>query len=171
MPEGSTNRQSQAFMLWITLIVAMLSMLAPFSIDTYMPSFPDIARDLSATPVQMQQTMSFYMAGFAIMNLFYGSMADAYGRRVIILTALAGYAMVSVAVALVQDIDTMLWLRVGQGIFAAAGVVVGRAIVRDLFEGPQAQRVMSAGMFWFSLAPALAPVIGGWLHTWFGWRS
>ncbi|MDH5184999.1 MAG: multidrug effflux MFS transporter [Gammaproteobacteria bacterium] len=162
---------SQRFMLWITLIVAMLAMLAPFSIDTYMPSFPAIAGELSATALQMQQTMSFYMAGFAIMNLFYGSLADAYGRRSVALLALLGYAAVSVACALVTDIDTLLWLRAGQGAFAAAGVVVGRALVRDLFDGAQAQKVMSASMFWFALAPALAPVIGGWLHTQWGWRS
>ncbi|MBD3610278.1 MAG: multidrug effflux MFS transporter [Gammaproteobacteria bacterium] len=165
------NTHSQRFMLWITLIVAMLAMLAPFSIDTYMPSFPVIADELSATSLQMQQTMSFYMAGFAIMNLFYGSLSDAYGRRSVILFALFGYALVSVACAQVQDIETLLWLRAGQGIFAAGGVVVGRAIVRDLFAGAQAQKVMSAGMFWFALAPAFAPVIGGWLHTLFGWRS
>ncbi|MDH5360899.1 MAG: multidrug effflux MFS transporter [Gammaproteobacteria bacterium] len=162
---------SQRFMLWIVLIVAMLSMLAPFSIDTYLPSFPAIAGELSASALQMQQTMSFYMAGFAIMNLFYGSLSDAYGRRSITLFALLGYAAVSVACAVVKDIDTLLWLRAGQGAFAAAGVVVGRALVRDLFDGAQAQKVMSAAMFWFALAPALAPVIGGWLHSLFGWRS
>lgn len=167
MSEAHTPR----FRLWIVLIVAMMSMLAPFSIDTYMPSFPAIAGELSATSLQMQQTMSFYMAGFAIMNLFYGSLSDAYGRRSVALLALLGYAAVSVACALVTDIDTLLWLRAGQGAFAAAGVVVGRALVRDLFDGAQAQKVMSASMFWFALAPALAPVIGGWLHTLFGWRS
>ena len=167
MSEQHTSR----FMLWITLIVALMAMLAPFSIDTYMPSFPAIAAELAATPLQMQQTMSFYMAGFAIMNLFYGSLSDAYGRRSVVLLALLGYALVSVACALVTDIHTLLWLRVGQGAFAAAGVVVGRALVRDLFDGAQAQRVMSASMFWFALAPALAPVIGGGLHTLFGWRS
>jgi DHA1 family bicyclomycin/chloramphenicol resistance-like MFS transporter len=162
---------SRRYMVWITFIIALLQMLAPFSIDAYLPSFPDISRDLSASPVLMQQTISFYMAGFAIMNLFYGSISDAYGRRSVVLVALSGYAIISIACALTEDIHTLLWLRAGQGIFAAAGVVIGRAMVRDLFEGSRAQKVMSHSMTWFAMAPALAPVIGGWLHTAFGWRS
>ena len=90
---------SRRFMAWITLIIALLAMLAPFSIDAYMPSFPDISGELLASPLQMQQTMSFYMAGFAIMNLFYGSISDAYGRRSVVLVALAGYALTSMACA------------------------------------------------------------------------
>ena len=162
---------SRRFMVWITLIIALLQMLAPFSIDAYLPSFPDISGDLSASPLLMQQTLSFYMAGFAIMNLFYGSISDAYGRRNVVLVALSGYALTSVACATTQDIHTLLWLRAGQGVFAAAGVVIGRAMVRDLFEGHRAQQVMSHTMTWFALAPALAPVIGGWLHSMWGWRS
>ena len=167
----TNTTDARRFMAWITLIIALLAMLAPFSIDAYMPSFPDISAELLASPLQMQQTMSFYLASFAIMNLFYGSISDAYGRRNVVLVALAGYTLTSVACAVTQDIHTLLLLRAGQGIFAAAGVVVGRAMVRDLFDGPRAQRVMSHSMTWFALAPALAPVIGGWLHTLWGWRS
>jgi len=168
MTESANSRR---FLVWITFIIALMQMLGPFSIDAYMPSFPDISRDLLASPILMQQTMSFYMAGFAIMNLFYGSISDAYGRRSVVLVALSGYAFTSIACALTDDIHTLLWLRAGQGVFAAAGVVIGRAMVRDLFEGHRAQQVMSHSMTWFALAPALAPVIGGWLHTAFGWRS
>jgi len=167
----SHSSDSRRTLVWITLIVALLQMLGPFSIDTYMPSFPDISRELSASALQMQQTMSFYMAGFAIMNLFYGTLSDAYGRRRVILVALIGYALISAACALSRDIHTLLMLRAGQGLFAAAGVVVGRAMLRDLYHGAQAQKVMSHAMTWFALAPALAPVIGGWLHTVWGWRS
>jgi DHA1 family bicyclomycin/chloramphenicol resistance-like MFS transporter len=165
------SMNSRRFLVWITFIIASLQMLAPFSIDAYLPSFPDISKDLSASPLLMQQTLSFYMAGFAVMNLFYGSISDAYGRRKVVLTALTGYALTSIACALTRDIHTLLWLRAGQGIFAAAGVVIGRAMVRDLFDGPRAQKVMSHSMTWFALAPALAPLIGGGLHSLFGWRS
>lgn len=162
---------TRRFLVWITFIIALMQMLGPFSIDAYMPSFPDISKDLMASPLLMQQTMSFYMAGFAIMNLFYGSISDAYGRLRVVMVALTGYAVTSIACALINDIHILLWLRFGQGFFAAAGVVIGRAMVRDLFEGPQAQKIMSHSMTWFALAPALAPVIGGGLHTAFGWRS
>ena len=122
----------------IMILVAILAMIAPFSIDTYLPSFPDIEADLNATSVQMQQTMSIYMLGFGVMTLFYGSLADALGRRVVILFALMGYILTSIGAALVDSIHGLLLMRLGQGIFASAGIVVGRAVVRDIFHGSRA---------------------------------
>lgn len=157
--------------LLIAFIVAALSMLAPFTIDTYLPSFPAIAAELSATHVQMQQTMSLYLAAFAVTTLFYGPLSDAVGRRPVILGALLLYAASGVGAALAQSIGVLLFWRVVQGVAASAGMVVGRAMVRDSFHGHHAQRVMSHVMLIFAVAPAIAPIIGGVLQYSSGWRA
>ena len=157
--------------LLITIILASLSTIAPFSIDTYLPSFPSIAYELNATSIQMQQSMSLYMLGFAIVTLFAGSISDAYGRRNIALLALFCYALASFACVFVDTIDSFLWLRFIQGAAASVGVVVGRAVVRDMFSGDEAQKMMSNVLLFFAMAPALAPIIGGALETSYGWRS
>lgn len=155
----------------LTFIVALLAMLAPFSIDTYLPSMPDIGRELAAAPVAVQQTLSFYLLAFAAMMLVYGPLSDAFGRRVVILVAALVYVATSIGCALAPNVHWLLLMRVGQGLSASAGIVVGRAVVRDAFAGAAAQRVMSHTMLIFAIAPAVAPIIGGWLHDAFGWRS
>ncbi|MFZ5579923.1 MAG: multidrug effflux MFS transporter [Pseudomonadota bacterium] len=157
--------------LRVSFIVAVLAMLAPFTLDTYLPSFPAIAADLSATPQDMQRTLSDYLWTFGAMMLVYGPLSDALGRRRVVLVALLGYALASLGCALAHDIDTLVLMRAGQGMAAGAGLVVGRALVRDLFEGPQAQKVMANVMLFFAIAPAIAPIVGGWLEGWFGWRA
>jgi len=155
----------------VIVILTMLAMVAPFCIDTYLPSFPSIAADLNASAVQMQQSLSLYLIGFAVMTLFYGSLSDALGRRAVILFALIGFTLSSIGLYLAEGVELFLTLRLVQGAFASAGIVVGRAVVRDLFHGHQAQQVMSAVMLLFGVAPAIAPIIGGLLETTFGWRS
>lgn len=157
--------------LFIALIAASLSMLAPFTIDTYLPSFPAIAADLGASHVQMQQTMGLYLAAFALTTLFYGPLSDSFGRRPVIIGALLLYVVGSTGAALTTSIDGLLFWRVVQGLSAGAGVVVGRAMVRDVFSGHHAQRVLSQAMLIFAVAPAIAPMIGGVLQDWSGWRS
>lgn len=153
------------------LLLAALSSLAPFSIDTYLPSFPDIAEELAATQLQVQQTLSAYLIPFAAMALWQGAIADAVGRRRVTLWALGLFALASAGCAFATRIEHLWLLRAAQGISAGASIVVGRAIVRDLYDGAAAQRMMSHVTITFALAPAIAPVIGGWLHSWFGWRS
>lgn len=155
----------------VIVIITMLAMVAPFCIDTYLPSFPSIATDLDASAVEMQQSLSLYLLGFAVMTLFYGALSDSLGRRKVILFALTGFCLTSVGLTLADNIELFLLLRLIQGAFASAGIVVGRAVVRDLFHGHQAQQVMAAAMLLFGIAPAIAPVIGGLLETSFGWRS
>jgi len=155
----------------LTVILALLTMVAPFSIDTYLPSFPDIGREFAASGVQMQQTLSLYLVGFALMTLVYGPLSDAFGRRRVILFALAVYVATSIGCALASDYHWLLAMRIGQGISASGGLIVGRAVVRDAFSGSRAQRAMSNVMLVFALAPAVAPIIGGWLHSYAGWRS
>ena len=157
--------------LRLSFTVAALAMLAPFSIDTYLPSFPDIGREFAASPVTLQQTLSLYLLSFAAMMLAYGPLSDAFGRKTVILVSTAVYVASSIGCALAPDIEWLLAMRIGQGLSASGALVVGRAIIRDAFAGSTAQRVMSQVMLIFALAPAVAPVIGGWLHDAFGWRS
>lgn len=155
----------------LAVIVALLAMLAPFSIDTYLPSFPDIASEFNTSTLYLQQTLSFYLLAFAGMTLVYGPLTDAFGRRVVILGAVAVYVATSIGCALAVNEHWLLAMRIGQGLSASGGIVVGRAIIRDAFSGVKAQRVMAQMMLMFALAPAVAPIIGGWLHDAFGWRS
>ncbi|MEN8170321.1 MAG: multidrug effflux MFS transporter [Pseudomonadota bacterium] len=155
----------------LSLMVAMLAMLAPFTIDTYLPSFPDIATELVATPLQMQQTMSLYLFAFALSTLFYGPLSDSLGRKRVATAALLLYVLSSIGCALSLNIEQLILMRIGQGVAASAGLVIGRAMIRDCYHGPQAQRVMARMMLIFAIAPAVAPVIGGLLHDLFGWRA
>lgn len=153
------------------ILLAGLATLGPFSIDTYMPSFPAIQASLHATPLQLQQTLSVYLFCFAIMMLFHGSLSDSFGRRPIILSSLVAFMLTSLACVFAQDIHTLIVLRGLQGLSAGAGMIVGRAMIRDLYAGAEAQRLMSKITMMFAISPAVAPIIGGWLHLWFGWHS
>lgn len=155
----------------LSLIVAVLAMLAPFSIDAFLPSFPDIAQEFDAADWQMQQTLSLYLLAFGATTLVYGPLSDAFGRRRVILASLAFYTVSSIGCALAGSIHGLLAARIGQGLSASAAVVIGRAIVRDVFHGAHAQRVMAQVMLLFGVAPAVAPILGGYLHDAYGWRS
>ncbi|WP_167631973.1 multidrug effflux MFS transporter [Mariprofundus ferrooxydans] len=155
----------------LSLVVAALATVAPFTIDTYLPSFPDIGTELSATHAQMQLTLSLYLFAAATSTLIYGPLSDGFGRRRIIMAALLIYVAASIGCALTATVDQLILLRIGQGLSASAGMVIGRAMVRDVYHGADAQRVMSRVMLLFAIAPAIAPVIGGWLHDMFGWHS
>jgi len=146
-------------------------MIGPFTIDTYLPSFPAMGRDLAATPAQLQQTLSVYFLTFAIVTLFHGTLSDSFGRRPVILASLLVYIAASLGAAAATDFGQLLFFRVLQGMSAGAGMVVGRAVIRDSFEGHDAQRLMSLVTMIFGLAPAIAPVVGGWLQAGFGWQA
>lgn len=152
-------------------LLAALAALGPFSIDTYLPSFPQIGAALAASPLEVQQTLSAYLLPFALMALWHGALSDALGRRRVILWALALFGLASIGCALATHIEQLWFWRGIQGISAGAGIVVGRAIVRDLYDGAAAQRLMAHVAITFALAPAIAPVVGGWLESLLGWRS
>ncbi|HEY4066031.1 MAG TPA: multidrug effflux MFS transporter [Burkholderiaceae bacterium] len=155
----------------LTVLLACLSMLGPFSIDTFLPAFTGIAHALDATPVQMQQTLSAYLFGFAVMNLFHGSLSDSFGRRPVVLCGMAVFALASIGCALSQHIGQLVFFRAVQGISAGAGIVVSRAVIRDMFPPADAQRVMSQVTIYFGVAPAIAPIVGGLLFVHVGWHS
>lgn len=155
----------------LAVLLATLGMLGPFSIDTYIPAFAGIASSLDATPLQMQQTLSAYLFGFAFMSLFHGALSDSVGRRPVVLWGLAAFTLASVGCALSQSIGQLVFFRAVQGLTTGAGIVVSRAVVRDMFPPAQAQRVMSQITIYFGVAPAVAPMIGGVLFAWLGWHS
>ncbi len=140
-------------------------MLGPFSIVA------GIATALGATPVEMQQTLSAYLFGFAFMNLFHGALADSFGRRPVVLWGIALFTIASAGCALSQSIGQLVFFRAVQGLSTGAGIVVSRAVIRDMFPPAQAQQVMSQVTIYFGVAPAVAPIVGGWLFVHTGWHS
>ena len=155
----------------LAVLLAVLGMLGPFSIDTYIPAFAGIARALDATPVEMQQTLSAYLFGFAFMNLFHGALSDSFGRRPVVLWGIAVFTLASAGCALSQTVGQLVFFRALQGLSTGAGIVVSRAVVRDMFPPEQAQKVMSQITIYFGVAPAVAPIIGGWLFVHAGWHA
>lgn len=155
----------------LAILLALLGMVGPFSIDTYLPAFPAISQALGATPVQMQQTLSAYLFAFAFMALFHGALSDSLGRRPVVLWGLALFTLASAGCALAQTTGQLVAFRALQGLSAGAGIVVSRAVIRDLFPPAQAQQVMSQVTIFFGVAPAIAPIVGGWLSVHLGWHS
>ncbi|MBC7918114.1 MAG: multidrug effflux MFS transporter [Rhodoferax sp.] len=152
------------------ILLALLGMLGPFSIDTYLPAFAGIAQSLDASAVQMQQTLSAYLFGFAFMSLFHGAISDSFGRRPVVLWGLAVFTLASVGCALSQSIGQLIFFRAVQGLSTGAGIVVSRAVIRDMFPPNQAQKVMSQVTIFFGVAPAIAPMIGGWIFIHANWH-
>lgn len=155
----------------LAVLLACLGMLGPFSIDTYLPAFTGIANAIGATPVQMQQTLSAYLFGFAVMNLFHGALSDSLGRRPVVLWGLVVFTLASVGCAMSQHIGALVFFRALQGMSAGAGIVISRAVIRDMFPPHDAQRVMSQVTIYFGVAPAVAPMVGGFLFVHVDWHA
>jgi len=155
----------------LTTILACLGMIGALAIDTYLPSMPAIGVEFGVGPVAVQQTLSVFLFFFAFMMLFYGTLSDSFGRRPVILGALGLYTLSSIGAAWAPTFGWLLFFRALQGLSAGAGSVIGQAIVQDRFKGAEAQKMMSHILMVFGLAPAIAPVLGGWLHVHFGWRA
>jgi DHA1 family bicyclomycin/chloramphenicol resistance-like MFS transporter len=147
----------------ISVVLASLAALAPFAIDTYLPAFPVLASALGGTTLELQQSLTAYLLPYALMTLWHGAVSDAIGRLAAIRWGLGIFALASIGCALAPNVETLWFFRAVQGIAAGAGNVVARAMVRDLFEGVAAQRVMAQVQMIFGLAPAIAPIIGGLL--------
>ncbi len=155
----------------LAVMLAALAMLGPFSIDTYLPAFPEIERTLDASAIQVQQTMTAYLLAFAVMILWHGALSDALGRRIVILVSLTVFVVASFGCASAHSIQYLWAFRVLQGLSAGAGIVVGRAIVRDLYAGAEAEKLLSLVTMIFAIAPAIAPILGGWVVEAFDWRT
>ncbi len=155
----------------LAILLACLGMLGPFSIDTYIPAFTGIGQAIGATPVEMQQTLSAYLFGFALMNLFHGALSDSFGRRPVVLWGLLLFTLSSIGCALSQHIGALVFFRAVQGMSAGSGIVVSRAVIRDMFPPADAQRVMSQVTIYFGVAPAIAPMVGGFLFVHLDWHA
>ena len=153
----------------LAVLLGGLAMFGPFSIDTIFPAFPQMGAQLAADKVAMQQTISVYLIAYALMSLVHGPLSDAIGRRRVILAGLFVFALASAGCALSHDLTTLLWFRALQGLSAGVGLIVGRAVIRDVLHGDDAQRLMSQVSMIFGIAPAIAPVIGGWILGWSAW--
>ena len=165
--ESAVQRRSWSF----AALLASLSMLGPFAIDMYLPAFGAIAAEFDTSAIAVQQTLSAYLFAYAFMMLWHGALSDGWGRRPVIMGGLAVYAVASLGCAIAGNIESLWLFRTLQGLSAGAGLVVGRAVIRDRFHGADAQRVMSQVTLVFGIAPALAPVIGGALLNLIGWRA
>ena len=153
----------------LALLLGGLAMFGPFSIDTIFPAFPALGAQLGADKVEIQQTISAYLVAYALMSLVHGPLSDAIGRRRVILGGLVVFTLASIGCALSRDLPTLLAFRALQGLSSGVGLIVGRAVIRDVLHGEHAQRLMSQVSMIFGIAPAIAPVIGGWILGWSRW--
>lgn len=149
--------------IYLVYVLAALAALAPFAIDTYLPAFHVIGATLGANDLQVQQSLTFYLLPYAVMTLWHGAISDAIGRITTIKWGLGIFVLASIGCAFAPNVETLWFFRALQGASGGAGNTVARAMVRDLFEGPQAQRVMATVQMLFGIAPAVAPIIGGFL--------
>ncbi|HSI25657.1 MAG TPA: multidrug effflux MFS transporter [Methylotenera sp.] len=154
----------------LVYVLAALAALAPFAIDTYLPAFHAMGTDLATSDVHIQQTLAVYLLPYAIMTLWHGAISDSIGRIATIKWGLGVFVLASIGCAFAPNVETLWFFRALQGASGGAGNTVARAMVRDLFEGAQAQRVMATIQMLFGIAPAVAPMIGGALLG-FSWQS
>lgn len=155
----------------LTALLAALTAIGPLSTDMYLPSLPDIARQLHASTAQAQFTISSYLIGFAVAQIFYGPISDRHGRKPVLLAAIALYCAASFVCVFSTSIEMLIIARAFQAIGGSGGIVLSRAIVRDIYSGARAGRELSVIGSVMALAPVLAPLAGGVLQTAFGWRS
>lgn len=145
----------------LVFVLAALAALAPFAIDTYLPAFHIIANELGTSELAIQQSLTFYLLPYAVMTLCHGAISDAIGRITTIKWGLGIFVIASIGCVFAPNIQTLWLFRALQGMSGGTGNTVARAMVRDLFEGPQAQRVMATVQMLFGIAPAVAPILGG----------
>lgn len=157
---------------WVLFFVlGAIGALTPLAIDMYLPAMPSIAKDLGVTAGEVQITLTAYTAGFAIGQLLHGPLADSYGRRPVLIIGVVFFAIASMVSATTTGIDSLTWIRAAQGFAGAAAAVVIQAVVRDMFDREDFARAMSFVTLVMTVAPLVAPMIGGHLAIWFGWRS
>ena len=168
MPATATRPTLRPLLL---ALLALLSAFTPLSIDMYLPALPVIAADLRGTAGDIQLTLSAFLIAFGFGQIFYGPAGDRFGRRPVILTGLATYIAASIGCAFAAEAGHLVLLRLLQGLAACGGVVLARTMVRDLAEKDQAARAMSLMHACSSIAPMLAPLIGGQVLWFFGWRA
>jgi len=155
----------------LTALLAALTAIGPLTTDMYLPSLPDIAHKLGASTAQVQLTISSYLIGFALGQIVYGPVSDRHGRKPVLIAAVALYSVATLVCALSTSIEMLIVARFVQALGGSGGIVLVRAIVRDLYSGARAGRELSLIGAVMALAPVFAPLAGGVLQTASGWRS
>jgi DHA1 family bicyclomycin/chloramphenicol resistance-like MFS transporter len=155
----------------LILMLGSLTAFVPLSIDMYLPAFPDIAEEFGVEIGQVQLTLSVYMIGMALGQIFYGAMSDRWGRRRLLIFGMIIFALATAGCALSGSIGALMLWRFGVSLGGSAGMVVTRAIVRDSFDVKESANIFSLLMLVMGAAPILAPFIGGQLLLITGWRS
>lgn len=155
----------------LVLILGSIAAFGPLSIDMYLPGFPAMARDLRADYSLVQHTLPAYFIGLCVGHVFYGPIADRYGRLRPLCVGLVIYVLASIGCALAGDVHTLIVLRFVQAVGGCAGMVIVVAIVRDLYDSQNSARMFSRLMLVMGLAPILAPFAGTYVVEWFGWRA
>jgi DHA1 family bicyclomycin/chloramphenicol resistance-like MFS transporter len=154
----------------LALLIAMVTF-GPVSIDIFLPSLPDMTRVFATDVSHVQMTLSVFIAGFALAQLVLGPLSDRYGRRPILLAGIALYLLASLAALAAKSIETLILARLIQSFGACSGPVLSRAIVRDVYPKDEAARTLALMASVFSIAPAVAPILGGGLHVLFDWHA
>ena len=157
--------------LYVIFTIAALASLGPLSIDTYLPAFPLVQQDLGASSGAVAATLATFFTGLCLGQFIYGPISDRVGRRTPLLVGLGVYVAASIGCALAPNIESLLVLRFIQALGSCAGMVVGRALIRDLFTPQETARVFSLVMLCMGLAPVLAPLIGQVISASVGWRA
>lgn len=157
--------------LGIIFILAALTAIQPLSTDMYLPSLLGIAETLNTDMAHVQITLSIFMFGFALGQIFYGPFADKYGRRPVLIVSLSIYMLGSLLCILANNIELLIFGRLLQALGGSGPMILGRTIVRDILKGDAAGKMLATMGFIMGLMPMIAPIIGGILHTNFGWRS
>jgi DHA1 family bicyclomycin/chloramphenicol resistance-like MFS transporter len=155
----------------ITALATLFVALGPITMSMYAPAMPALATALDTTPAMVQLTLTVYLGAFAVAQLIYGPLSDRFGRKPVLIAGMVIFVGGSIEAALANSIETLLLARFVQAVGACAGPAIARAIVRDLYSGPRAAKVLALVGMALTLAPAVGPAIGGHLQGWFGWRS
>ena len=165
------SAQAPRNMFWIVVLLGALAMLGPFSIDTYLPGFPAIAKTFGTKIEVVEITLAVYFVGLAFGQLFYGPFADSVGRKKPLYIGLVMYILASLGCAFAPNIATLTVLRFVQAIGGCAPMLISRTVVRDYFQPREAARIFSFLMLVVGVSPVIAPLIGGWLVVHLNWRA
>lgn len=155
---------------FLILILGLLSAIGPLSIDMYLPAFPSIAKGLNTTVASVMLSLSSFFIGISVGQLLYGPLLERYGRKMPLYLGLSLYAIASLACATSMSVETLILFRFFQALGGCVGMVASRAMVRDLFDVKDNAKVFSTLMLVIAVSPIIAPSLGGFINTFFGWR-